>query len=58
MYDCTNAGVTGNASPEDIARFVSHRADEVLVKPLTRSKLLDTIFRYIHAAIIAAGDRI
>jgi len=42
------AGVTGNGLPEDIARFVSHGADEVVLKPLTRSKLLDTIFRYMQ----------
>ena len=47
MIVLMHAGVTENALPEDIARFVSHGADdEVLVKPLTRSKLLDIIFRY------------
>ena len=41
-------GVTGNALPEDIARFVAHGADEVVLKPLTKSKLLDAIARYMQ----------
>lgn len=38
-------GVTGNALPEEITRFVSHGANEVLTKPLTRAKLLDAVSR-------------
>jgi len=41
-------GVTGNALPEDIAHFVAHGADEVVLKPLTRSKLLDALSRYVQ----------
>jgi len=36
-------GVTGNALPDDIARFIAHGAHEVLTEPLTKFKLLDAI---------------
>ena len=39
-------GVTGNALPDDIARFIAHGANEVLTEPLTKFKLLDAIAGY------------
>ena len=40
------AGVTGNALPEDRARFIANGANEVVVKPLTKAKLLEAVLRY------------
>ena len=40
--DCL-AGVTGNALPKDIATFISSGANQVITKPLTRSKLIDSL---------------
>ena len=48
LYVCMYVGVTGNALPEDIAHFVAQGADEVVLKPLTKSKLLDAITRYMQ----------
>jgi hypothetical protein len=39
--------VTGNALPDDMARFVASGANEVLTKPLTKMKLLDAVERYL-----------
>ncbi len=39
-------GVTGNALPDDIARYIASGANEVITKPLTKSKLLEAISRY------------
>eukprot|EP00597_Dinobryon_sp_UTEXLB2267_P002513 CAMPEP_0170059442 /NCGR_PEP_ID=MMETSP0019_2-20121128/1716_1 /TAXON_ID=98059 /ORGANISM="Dinobryon sp., Strain UTEXLB2267" /LENGTH=737 /DNA_ID=CAMNT_0010264689 /DNA_START=629 /DNA_END=2842 /DNA_ORIENTATION=+ len=36
-------GITGNALPADIETFLTSGANEVLIKPLTRKKLLDPI---------------
>jgi len=33
-------GVTGNALPEDIAKFIACGANTVLTKPLTKAKLM------------------
>lgn len=41
-------GVTGNALPDDIDRFVQSGANEVVVKPLTRAKLLDALAKYCY----------
>ena len=38
-----NPGVTGNAMPEDIETFISHGVDEVIIKPLTKAKLLNVL---------------
>jgi len=38
-------GITGNALPHDIANFLNSGADEVIIKPLTKAKLLDVISR-------------
>mmetsp|Transcript_30767 Transcript_30767/g.42093 ORF Transcript_30767/g.42093 Transcript_30767/m.42093 type:complete len:831 (+) Transcript_30767:70-2562(+) len=40
-------GITGNALPTDIDTFLMSGADEVLIKPLTRRKLLDPIQSYL-----------
>lgn len=44
-YMCI-VGVTGNALPDDIARYIANGANEVITKPLTKSKLLAAISRY------------
>mmetsp|Transcript_16569 Transcript_16569/g.24082 ORF Transcript_16569/g.24082 Transcript_16569/m.24082 type:complete len:910 (+) Transcript_16569:10-2739(+) len=36
-------GVTGNALPEDIAKFIAGGANKVLTKPLTKAKLFDAL---------------
>lgn len=36
-------GVTGNALPEDIAKFIACGANKVLTKPLTKAKLFDAL---------------
>eukprot|EP00597_Dinobryon_sp_UTEXLB2267_P019082 CAMPEP_0201105420 /NCGR_PEP_ID=MMETSP0812-20130820/45790_1 /ASSEMBLY_ACC=CAM_ASM_000668 /TAXON_ID=98059 /ORGANISM="Dinobryon sp., Strain UTEXLB2267" /LENGTH=1046 /DNA_ID=CAMNT_0047365263 /DNA_START=202 /DNA_END=3342 /DNA_ORIENTATION=+ len=46
-YTGTIIGVTGNALPDDMARFVACGANEVLTKPLTKMKLTTTLFRYL-----------
>jgi len=38
-------GITGNALPQDIANFLESGADEVIIKPLTKAKLVDLILR-------------
>ena len=43
----TVIGITGNALPEDMARFVACGANEVLTKPLTKTKLMTALTRYI-----------
>lgn len=40
-------GVTGNALPEDLARFVASGANEVLTKPLNRAKLGAALAAYL-----------
>ena len=39
-------GITGNALPSDISHFVTNGANEVIIKPLTKAKLIDAIMRY------------
>ena len=36
-------GVTGNALPEDIAKFIACGANKVLTKPLTKAKLFEAL---------------
>ena len=43
-------GVTGNALPEDIAKFISKGANSVLTKPLTKTKLMETLTEYLPCA--------
>ena len=40
-YEGLVLGVTGNAMEDDIADFLAHGADEVVVKPLTREKFVE-----------------
>jgi CheY-like chemotaxis protein len=42
-YSGVIIGITGNALPADISTFLESGADEVLIKPLTRKKLLDAL---------------
>jgi len=37
------SGVTGNALPEDMAKFIACGANKVLTKPLTKAKLFDAL---------------
>ena len=39
-------GVTGNALPDDISKFLEAGANEVVIKPLTKAKLLGALARY------------
>lgn len=53
-YDGVIIGITGNALPEDIQRFLESGAEEVLVKPITADKLEDSllsILRKRHSAV-------
>jgi len=43
QYSGPIIGVTGNALPEDIAKFIASGANTVLTKPLTRAKFLQAI---------------
>ena len=36
-------GVTGNALPADMARFIAMGANQVVTKPLTKAKLLEAL---------------
>ena len=51
MYVCccsrVSSAITGNALPEDMARFIASGANEVLTKPLTKMKLMDAIARFL-----------
>jgi CheY-like chemotaxis protein len=42
------AGVTGNALPTDIAKLIASGANEVLTKPVTKAKLIETLRSYHH----------
>lgn len=48
-------GITGNALPEDIDFFVSSGANQVVTKPLSRSKLIDALYCLVPAAMAAEG---
>mmetsp|Transcript_25988 Transcript_25988/g.37270 ORF Transcript_25988/g.37270 Transcript_25988/m.37270 type:complete len:835 (+) Transcript_25988:1356-3860(+) len=39
-------GITGNALPTDIAKFIASGVNEVLTKPVTKAKLIETIQSY------------
>ena len=45
--DPAPSAITGNALPEDMARFIASGANEVLTKPLTKMKLIDAIGRFL-----------
>ena len=44
--------MTGNALPDDMARFVASGANEVLTKPLTKMKLLAAVERYLPSILV------
>ena len=53
-FDGVIVGITGNALPEDIQRFLDSGAEDVLVKPITADKLEDCligILRKRHSAV-------
>jgi CheY-like chemotaxis protein len=39
--------VTGNALPDDMAKFIASGANEVLTKPLTKMKLMNSLSRFM-----------
>mmetsp|Transcript_17069 Transcript_17069/g.23459 ORF Transcript_17069/g.23459 Transcript_17069/m.23459 type:complete len:922 (+) Transcript_17069:41-2806(+) len=39
-------GITGNALQEDVATFLQQGADQILIKPITKSKLLDSLYSF------------
>ena len=39
--------ITGNALPDDMARFIASGANEVVTKPLTKMKLMAALDRYL-----------
>ena len=51
-----NLGITGNALPEDIDFFLSSGANQVVTKPLSRTKLLDALHRLVSVAMAAEED--
>jgi len=46
-YDGIIIGVTGNALPDDIDRFITCGANEVLLKPLTKARLFISLYSYL-----------
>mmetsp|Transcript_15921 Transcript_15921/g.23272 ORF Transcript_15921/g.23272 Transcript_15921/m.23272 type:complete len:92 (-) Transcript_15921:833-1108(-) len=48
QYSGPIIGVTGNALPEDLARYIALGADTVLTKPLTKAKLA----AHLHASTV------
>ena len=53
----TITGITGNALPEDIDFFVSNGANHVVVKPLSRAKLMDVLNRFVTVAMAAGEEK-
>ena len=46
--DCYEmVGITGNALPADVAKFVESGVNEVIIKPLSKNKLVDCLLRYL-----------
>ena len=43
-------GITGNALPEDIDFFLSSGANLVVIKPLSRAKLMDALYSFVPMA--------
>ena len=41
------SAVTGNALPDDMAKFIASGANEVLTKPLTKMKLMNSLSRFM-----------
>ena len=46
FYCDYSPGVTGNALPDDVGHFISAGANEVVLKPLTKAKIIDALCRY------------
>ena len=40
-------GITGNALPDDVADFIASGANEVLIKPITKGKLINQLLQYL-----------
>eukprot|EP01036_Dinobryon_divergens_P025576 gene25576-34137_t len=40
-------GVTGNALPADIALFLAHGTDQVLLKPLNKAQFVATLLSFM-----------
>jgi len=38
-------GITGNALPADISKLISSGVDEVVLKPISKAKLMDALIR-------------
>ena len=47
FFPAPSVAITGNALPDDMARFVASGANEVVTKPLTKMKLMDALHRYL-----------
>ena len=47
-------GITGNALPADMDVFVSSGANQVVTKPLSKTKLMDALHRFAPIAMSAA----
>jgi hypothetical protein len=41
------AGVTGNALPADLALFLAHGTDQVLLKPLNKAQFVATLLSFM-----------
>ena len=52
-----NEGVTGNALAQDMEAFISKGADQVITKPLTKTKLMNVLQPYVSATGIKCGDK-
>jgi len=49
LLDVTlSVGITGNALPEDLRTFKESGVDEVLIKPLSKAKLLAAFHEHIR----------
>jgi len=44
-------GITGNALQEDIATFLHQGADHILLKPITKAKLIDTLLSFVDKIV-------
>jgi len=44
-------GITGNALQEDITTFLHQGADHILLKPITKAKLIDTLLSFVDKIV-------
>ena len=42
-----SVAITGNALPDDMARFIASGANELVTKPLTKMKLMTALDRFL-----------